>query len=251
MALDFKQTSKRSHGKKGQPRHTKEYKEYDGRHMPTRKLLGSKYIGDWYNYPRVNMKAWLTRQLDRPINDVFSDFVKEFKKTYRGSQSPDEFFYCYVDRMKESGSRYWTTFYVSDSGFLCRYSKYHRPSWKIYNKRRQEVKAHVEYNKQILKKLEVKGEGPKYLGKVWVTGKGVTKIVNVWLIFQAKLEGHTSSLKVADLSKSMKNYLQDFTPVSVAGYGDSWTTQAPVFSTISDFLYNVTYKFIAKLSDLK
>ena len=248
MALDFKQTSKRSHGKKGQPRHTKEYKKYDGRHIPTRKLLNRKYVGDWYNYPRVSMEAWLTRQLDRPINDVFSDFVKEFKKTYKGSQSPDEFFYNYVDKMKVSRSRYHgSTFYVSDSGFLCRYSKYHRPPC-IYN-RRQEVKAHIEYNKQILKRLEVKGRGPKYLGKVWVTGKGVTKIVNVWLISQAKLEGLSNSLE--GLSKSMKNYLQDFTPVSVAGYGDHWTTRVPFgIGIISDF-FSVTYRFIAKLSDLK
>lgn len=247
MALDFKQISRKRHGKRAQPRHTKEYKEYDGRHMPTRKLLNRKYEGS-YNYPKVNMEAWLARQLDRPINDVFSDFVKEFKKTYRGSRSPDEFFYNYVDRVKGDGNRYWPAFYVSDSGFLCKYSKYNRAPWKAYM-RKQEVKAHVEYNKQVLKELEIKGGGPKYLGKVWATGKGITKIVNVWLISQAKLEGHSTIFEVANLSRSMRDYLQDFTPVSVAGYGASWTAQVPI-STYG-FLHPVSYKFIAKLSDLK
>jgi hypothetical protein len=34
---------------------------------------------------------------------VFSDFVKEFKKSFRGANTPEEIFYQYVDKERTTG----------------------------------------------------------------------------------------------------------------------------------------------------
>lgn len=253
MALDFKQTSKKSHGKKSQPRHDKAYKAYKGRHLPVRKLMGSHYIGDWYSYVRAPIERWLYSQVDRPIDKVFSDFVKEVKKTYKGEQPPHELFYNHVDKEKDATTWHHNKFYVSSSGFLCRYSKYNdkKLPYTTFNRRRKPVKAHVDFNKEVLKdiKMGMTEYGPKYLGKVWAKGKGVTKIVNVWIISRDKWEGYTGLLRNNETSASTKEYLKQFTPVSVEGYGCEWMTKVPMYSP--DYLTGMAYKFIAKLSDLQ
>ena len=103
MALDFKQTSKRP-TYKPKSRHTKAFKEFQGRHMPTRKLIGFKYTGDYNIYYQAHVERWLHKQVGRSMDKVYSDFIKEFRKSYKGSESPKDILKWYIDEEKKNNS---------------------------------------------------------------------------------------------------------------------------------------------------
>lgn len=250
MALDFKQQSKNPFNRK-YPRNRKRFKEYKGEHLSNAKLLKGSCIGDLYSYPRVNMNRWLSKQVDRPIDKVFSDFVKEFKKTYRGDYSPEKFFYQQVDKEKEIDP-YWSygrKYYVSESGILCRYSKYSKRNLtpRVFKERRKVPKSHIDYNKRAMNEIKLENWelGPKYLGKLWATAKGYTKIMNVWIVSTDKLRGKSL---LRDIPKKQRLYLEQFTPANVAGFGISYVKWVYKESLGQ---IPISYTFIVKLSDLQ
>lgn len=256
MALNFKQTSRKSHGKKPQPRHSKEYKAYKGRHMPTRKLMVNMWRGDYYNYVRASIERWLYSQVDRPIDKVFSDFVKEVKKTYKGDQPPSELFYNHIDKEKETkkkSKRWGNRFYVSESGFLCRYSKYADIPFGLFNRRRLPVKAHKDHNQEVLKefKIGVNDYGPRYVGKLWATAKGVTKILNVWVVAQCKLDGKKGMFGLSSLTRKERENLAQYVTCTVAGFGPIYRRNGSAPKYPWEFDLETTYRFVVKLSDIQ
>lgn len=254
MTLNFKKTTRKLKYKK-QPRYDKAYKEWKGRHMPTRKLIGEHYAGG-YGYVQANLERWLYSQVDRPIDKVFSDFVKEFKKSYKGSYSPSEWFYTKVDKKKEEKVTHWgNKFYVSESGFLCRYSKYRKVPWKSYKKRIQPNKSHKDHNLEVLKGIKIGSfeQGPKYLGKMWVKAKGVTKLLNTWLVRDLKLQGRRNYFSAENISKTEKYNLSLYTPAVVEGVGNSYVFNhysTPTLRGLPSIFQAWTYNFIVKLSDI-
>ena len=254
MALDFKQTSHNHKiGKKQQARNTKGFDNFKGKHLPTRKLFRYQYIGDEHIYVKANMHKWLLSQLNRPIDKVFSDFVKEYKRSYKGPVSPSEFFYSCVDKFKDFSQKWWklNKFYVSSSGFLCKYSKYHpvNISYNAKYNRRQDPKTHIAYNKAALKDFEIKTNefGPKYVGKLWAEVKGITKILNVWVVYEDKWTGKPSIFCRVNVKKEERLYLQDFTVAHIAGFGSSYSISKDYYGIPE----TVKYLFIVKLSDIK
>lgn len=246
MALDFKQTSKRP-TYRPKSRHTRAFNEFQGRHMPTRKLIGSMYTGDYNLSYWANVKRWLYKQVGRPMDKVYSDFIKEFRKSYKGSMSPKDILEWYIDEEKMNHRVYGPRFYKSPSGILCRYKEVINST--TYNRRREASQSHIDFNKGVLKDIKI-GEnetGPKYMGKLWVTAKGFTKILNVWLVLEGKWQRDPLYVSVYGLSKKERSYLEDFTIASVAGYGMTYKVPTPW-----DFYDNsCVYRFIVKLSDLK
>lgn len=255
MALNFKQTARKPKYRK-QPRQDKAYKEWKGRHMPTRKLIGKNYVGS-YGYVQANIERWLYSQVDRPIDKVFSDFVKEFKKSYRGDYSPSELFYDKVDRERRETVSHWgNKFYVSESGFLCRYSKYKNVPRETYKRRRQPNKFHKDHNVEVLKGIKIGTfeQGPKYIGKMWVRAKGVTKLLNTWLVRDLKLQGKRGYFSASNISKAEKYNLSLYTPAIVEGVGSSYMVDhysSPILRGLPDIYQQWTYNFIVKLSDIK
>ena len=249
MALDFKQTTKKPHWKP-KSRGTKWFKNIAGNHIPTRKLLHYKWVGS-YAWIRCNVNRWLHKQLDRPIDDVFSDFVKEFKKSFRGANTPKEIFYQYVDKEKNNRKKYnygpW--FYISKGGFLCEYRG--KVSCDVYNRRRRAPQAHVDFNTEVLKdfKIEANDYGPRYIGKLWAKAKGFTKIMSVWLVRENKLTGKSEFGGIHNVSKAERSNLELFTTATVEGYGSVYKVKVeqPMYS----WEETVNYRFIVKLSDLK
>lgn len=251
MALDFKQTTKKPYWKP-KSRGTKWFKNIEGNHMPTRKLLHYKCVGS-YAEIRCNFNRWLHKQLDRPIDDVFSDFVKEFKKSFRGANTPEEIFYQYVDKEKEKNNRrkyrYWPWFYVSKGGFLCEYRG--KVSFDVYNKRRRAPQAHVDFNTEVLKDFEIETNdyGPRYIGKLWAKAKGFTKIMSVWLVRESKLTGKSEFGGIHNVSRAERSNLESFTTVTVEGYGSVYKVKQPMY--MYSWEETLNYRFIVKLSDLK
>lgn len=244
MALDFKQTTKKPHWKP-KFRGTKWFKNLEGNHIPTRKLLHYKWVGSdaWI---RCNVNRWLHKQLDRPIDDVFSDFVKEFKKSFRGVDTPEKIFYQHVDKEKHDIKMYGPWFYVSKGRFLCEYRD--KVSRDVYIKRRRTPQAHVDFNTEVLKdfKIEVNDYGPRYIGKLWAKAKGFTKIMSVWLVSENKLTGK-SGFGGIHISKAEMSNLESFTTAIVEGYGSVYKVKQPMYS----WKETLNYRFIVKLSDLK
>lgn len=247
MALDFKQTTKKPHWKP-KSRGTEWFKNIEGNHMPTRKLLHHKWVGS-YAWIRCNFNRWLHKQLDRPIDDVFSDFVKEFKKSFRGTNTPEEIFYQYVDKEKNNRKKYmyWPWFYVSKGGFLCEYRG--KVSCDVYNKRRRAPQAHVDFNTEVLKdfKIEANDYGPRYIGKLWAKARGFTKVMSVWLVRENKLTGKSEFGGIHNVSKAERSNLESFTTATIEGYGSVYKVKQPMYS----WEETVNYRFIVKLSDLK
>ena len=248
MALDFKQTTKKPHWKP-KSRGTKWFRNIEGNHMPTRKLLHHKWVGSdaWI---RCNSNRWLHKQLDRPVDDVFSDFVKEFKKSFKGANTPEEIFYQYVDKEKNNNNKkkymYGPWFYVSKGGFLCEYRD--KVSCDVYNKRRRAPQAHVDFNTKVLKdfKIGANDYGPRYIGKLWAKAKGFTKIMSVWLVRESKLTGKGG---IRNVSKAERSNLESFTTAIVEGYGSVYKVKQPIY--MYSWEETVTYRFIVKLSDLR
>ena len=249
MALDFKQTTKKPHWKP-KSRGTKWFKNIEGNHMPTRKLLHDKWVGSdaWI---RCNLNRWLHKQLDRPIDDVFSDFVKEFKKSFRGAKTPEEIFYQCVDKEKNNRKKlyWWPRFYVSKGGFLCEYRG--RVSRDVYNKRRRAPQAHVDFNTEVLKdfKIGANDYGPRYIGKLWAKAKGFTKIMSVWLVRESKLTGKSEFGGIHNVSRAERSNLESFTTATIEGYGSVYKVKQPMY--MYSWEETVNYRFIVKLSDLK
>lgn len=250
MALDFKQTTKKPCWKP-KSRGTKWFKNIEGNHVP-RKLLHYKSVGS-YAWIRCNINRWLHKQLDRPIDDVFSDFVKEFKKSFRGANTPEEIFYQYVDKEKNNRKEHmywWPWFYVSRGGFLCEYRG--KVSCDVYNKRRRAPQAHVDFNIKVLKSLKM-GEdeaGPKYVGKLWVRAKGITKVLNTWLVREIKLNNGKGLFGRNKLSEAEKYNLSLYTIANVEGIGSKYDIDQHPHNCMV-FFNPFVYRFIVKLSDLK
>ena len=210
---------------------------------------GSRGLSCNYAYVKFNLAKWLNKYVGQPVDKVYSKFVKEYNKSEHRYGSPKELFYLHIDREKGENTRYYglSKFFVSSDGTLCKYPN--RTTYKNKWRRKQPPKSHVEFNENVLKDLKIdpNNYGPIYLGKLWATAKGMTKVMNVWLIRTEKLTGRNERGGV--LSKAERANLEEFTTASVAGYGTLFGVKAPSYATYKEIVY--IYYFIVKLSDLK
>ena len=246
--LDFR--NRQSKTWKPKSRGTKKFKNFEGTHSSSRRLVKDYYVsGAWV---RANMRKWLHTKVGKPVDMVYSEFLKDWKESYKGSYSPREYFDSYVYHSKEE---------------LCKYSYYHRYgefyiSNGILNEAKPRPWQHpsktewgrkqIAYNKAHFPKLTFDKDGPVFLGKFWVVtwyAPHHKAFVNVWLISYTKFgldDGWMPDKK--DLSRKEKSFLEDFVRVSVAGVYE-YTHKEPRFLDAS--YLDKHYCYIARLSDIQ
>lgn len=251
MALELRLRAKKNAWKHIKPARNGVQKEFKYRHCSMRTWArmgqGSRGLACSYAYVKFNLTKWLNKYVGQPVDKVYSKFVEEYNKSEHRYGSPKELFYRYIDREKGENTRYYCWFFVSSDGTLCKYSN--RTTYKNKWRRKQPPKSHVEFNENVLKDLKIdpNNYGPIYLGKLWATAKGITKVMNVWLVRTEKLTGRNEWGGVHNVSKAERTNLEEFTTANVAGYGTLFKVKAPLCATYEEIIYN----FIVKLSDLK
>lgn len=253
MALELRLRAKKNTWKHIKPARNGVQKEFKYRHCSMRTWArmgqGSRGLDCNYAYVKFNLVKWLNKYVGQPVDKVYSKFVEEYNKSEHRYGSPKELFYLHIDRKKGENTRYYglSKFFVSSDGTLCKYPN--RTTYKNKWRRKQPPKSHVEFNENVLKDLKIdqNNYGPIYLGKLWATAKGMTKVMNVWLVRESKLTGKSEFGGIHNVSKAERSNLESFTTAIVEGYGSVYKVKQSMYSWVE----TVNYRFIVKLSDLK
>lgn len=187
------------------------------------------------------IQRFLKARIGKPVNDVFSEFVKEMKKhTRRGSI--EEIFYSFFHN-ENINERWWQGFYL-DEGII-RYKK--REPIKPMESAKQAEYNRGTISKDVLKEVNsewINFRGPKLLGKLWVSVKGNVMLLPVYIVDTYKFDNRY--MENPDVfrfyTRKSLEYLQGFTLCYIVGIGSMYSFQrihSPYSDTTQHFYYIV------------
>lgn len=187
------------------------------------------------------IQRFLKARIGKPVNDVFSEFVKEVKKhTRRGSI--EEIFYSFFHN--ENINERWGQGFYLDEGII-RYKK--REPIKPMESAKQAEYNRGTISKDVLKEVNsewINFRGPKLLGKLWVSVKGNVMLLPVYIVDTYKFDNRY--MENPDVfrfyTRKSLEYLQGFTLCYIVGIGSMYSFQrihSPYSDTTQHFYYIV------------
>ena len=250
--LDFRERQSKTWKPSG--RGTKRLKNFEGTHYNTYKLVKTYYAP--YKYPKANMEGWLHSKVGKPIDKVYSEFLKQWRDTYNGRMSPREYFDTFVSKSKEEALSYRCNheFYVSN-GILNQLK--HKRDWRRpWRSKKDWGRKQLAYNKVHFPELTTTDNGPVFLGKFWVKALSRKIFTNVWLVSVSKFQEAKGMVRKVTIPSEQKSFLEDFVKATVAGINEY---RAVIPDTLWQLIPGVIpmppkykdYYYTVKLSDIK
>ena len=240
--IDFKAKSNRnpnrnpnSKDKFKSVRNSKKFKKFDGNHLS---ISSAHAVGKW-NYRRNKVAGGISRFIQSYVGKPFDLMLSELAKRLRQSNLEESPFELAMKYISDSHNKWWYEYYLSN-GIInkTKKKKYITPKY---------CPSHVKYNKSVFPadfSME-DSEGPKYAGRLWVRGFGITKKVNVWCIRDYKYYNIRNTI-FNIYGKDITTFMSEYVPVSPEGisvevsYWESCFSWCPKYSNI----------FIARKDDL-
>lgn len=228
----------------------------DAPHLPMR--VHSNKGGDWgttmpypsyISYKKVN--KFLMKRIGKPVDKVFSEFLKEAKK-YSYNENLENLFYRFLD-YEEDKMKYGKAngFYVSN-GIL---------NFKNdYSKKDKEPKNLIKYNNEnwdesaFDKFKSLSDTGPTLVGKFWTKIKGQYMLLPVYVIFSDKWDngkGYSNFLYPRRKMPRLE-YLKEFTKCGVLGKGYCYYFYEYLDKTLGGNISRGYYfYYIVRVSDIE
>lgn len=203
-------TRRGSNGKKSRsitkfPRGAKVLKNYEGTHLPMRKLFGWE---EGYMVTAEKMKRFLLSNVGRPVDKVYSEFLKRCDKTIT---NPKETFFEWIKKKDELD--YWGGFYITNG--ILNYKKKRKTikrKFISYESLNKEILPHKEEILKACRKAK-EAQGPVLLGRFYVYDRDYSynsRLKTIYVIPKDVPSFYTKNVNIIGFGAGVDVYEESF-----------------------------------------